>query len=388
LKRTGFFILLPAAAVCLLFCSCFSRNEGGKLEVQETTLTENAVARSFSLHLCEPRLFVIYPSLDALSLNLISVEILSTPLRQNVKDTKYLDRISYSPDIGEDFGRHLFLAAEPFQHILYMDRESEGNAVLKWLSKTDTDETWWIDAFPGLSEPLAAVPEQGGGLQVVLSEGMSLSLYRFQPEGQPLRLATTTLPSGALHPVGRTHIVRQGDDWAFSVYDSHSKRLYLVQPRQGKLGTEAVYTCGAVHYSTVLDNRLYILVFEPAESSITMLERASIWSQSADQRTFAVVPVTLCEGTSSIFLTKYNGQHLFLFNERGIEQGKTNGYQLSLLYLETAGGKYEKLALVEGEESIQDFTALVAADTLYVLYMKTDKLTLLSVSLEKLARTF
>ena len=388
MKRTGPIILLPAAAACLFLFSCISGSEGLKLEIQETAISGNAVGRNFSLHLQEPLLYMIYPSLDALSLNLISAECSSTPLRPKVGETKYLDRISYSPDIGGDFGRHLFLLAEPFQHILYIDRESQENAVLKWLSKTGTDESWWIDAFPGFSEPLAAVPEQEGGLRVVFSEGDSLSLYRFQPEGQPVRLASETLPSGALRQAGRTHLLRQGDEWAFSVYDDHSKRLYLVHPGQDKLGIEAAYTSAAVHYSTILDGRLYILVYEPAESTITMLERASIWSQSADQRSFEVSPVTLCEGTSSVFLTNYHSRHLFVFDERDIDQPDKKGYRLSLLYPESAGEKYEKLTLVEGEEMFQEFTALRAADNLYILYMRADKLTLLSVSLDKLAGAF
>jgi hypothetical protein len=386
LKRTAASILPLVIATCLLLCSCFSESEEPKLEIEETTVSDHSVGLNFSMHLREKQLYMIYPSLDALSLNLISTEVLLDPLRPALADTKYLDRISYSPDIGESFGRHLFLADDRFYNVLYVDRESQENSVLKWLSKTGTEETWWIDAFPGLTEPLAAVPEQEGSLQVVVSEGSSLSLYRLQPGGQPLQLASTVLASGPLQPMGRTYVVRQGDAWACSVYDDRSKRLYLIHPGEGSLRIEAVYAAAEVHYSTILDDRLYILLFEPAESAISLLERALIWDREADQRVFAVLPVTLCDGTSSVFLTTYNGQHLFLFNERVIDQRETNSYQLSLLYPESGGGEYEKLALVEGDTNIEGFTALADADTLYVLFLRADRLTLLSVSLQKLAR--
>lgn len=327
--------------MCLLLCSCFSGSEQLELEIQETTISDHPVGLDFSMHLWDPQLYMVYPSLDALSLNLISAEVFRRPLHPTLEDTKYLDRISYSPDIGTDFGRHLFLADDRFFHILYMDREGPENSVLKWLSKTGTEDSWWIDAFPGLTEPLAAVPEKEGNLQVVVSGGTSLSLYRLQPEGQPLRLASTAWSSGALQPAGKPHVVLQGDAWAFSVYDVHSQRLYLIHPRQGIFGIEPIYSSGAVHYSTVLDNRLCILLFDPAESTITLLERALIWTQEADRRSFEVLPVTLCEGTSSVFLTTYEGQQLFLFNEREIDRRGKNNYQLSLLYPEPSGEKYK-----------------------------------------------
>jgi len=220
----------------------------------------------------------------------------------------------------------------------------------------------------------------------VVFEGTSLSLYRLQPEGQPLQLAAAPAPAGAFHQVGRTHIVRQGDYWAFSAYDGRSKRLYFIHPGQDTLTIEAVYTSGEVHYSTIIDDRLYILLYEAATSTIALLDRALNPDQTADQRSFEVQPVTLCEGTSSLFLTTYYGRHLFLFNERVVDQREENSYQLSLLYPEAAGGEYEKLALVKGDANIQGFTALKAGDTLYVLYLREDTLTLLAVSLEKLAR--
>ncbi len=385
MKRTAASILPPVIAACLLLCSCFSDPQKLKLEIEEQTVTDQSVGLNFSMHLRDGQLNMIYPSLDALSLNLVSGQVLPAPLRPALADTKYLDRISYSPDIGESFGRHLFLADDRFLNVLYVDQEIQENSVLKWLRKTGTEETWWIDAFPGMNEPLAAVPEQEGNLQVVVPEGNSLALYRLRPGGQPLQLASTVLPSGPLQPVGRTWVVRQRDAWACSVYDNRSKRLYLIHPGADSLGIEAVYAAAEVHYSTILDDRLNVLLFDPAESTITLLERGSIWDREADRRAFEVLPVTLCEGTSSVFLTDYNGQHLFLFNERVIDQRQTNGYQLSMLYPEP-GGEYEKLALVEGDTNIQGFTALADADTLYVLYLRAEKLSLLSVSLRKLVR--
>jgi hypothetical protein len=387
LKRASVLMRLAATALCFVLGSCSAGLKEKTLETKETAISEQAVGSNFSLDVQDSHLYMIYPSLDALSLNLVSADISAGSLQPTLEETKYLDRISYSPDIGEDFGKHLFAVSDPFYHILYVDRESEEDSVLKWLSKTGEDESWWIDAYPGLPDPLAGVPEQQGNLEVVLSEGGSLTLYRLHTTSQPAALATASPSSGALVPKGENWVVRQGDEWAFSVYDDRSQRLYLVHPSRDTLKIEPVYASGQVHYTTLMDDRLCILVFDAAESTITMLERASIWPQAADQRAFEVLPVTLCEGTTSVFTTSYRGEHLFLFNERITEAKEPVNYQLSLLYPESAGGKYEKTSLATGQAPIQGFRALLAGDTLYVLYLKTDRLALLTVSLQTLGRS-
>ena len=190
----------------MLLGSCLPGSDEKKIEILEATISDQAVGPNFSLHVQDNQLYMIYPSLDALSLNLSFAEILPESLQPTPEQTKYLDRISYSPDIGETFGKHLFLVSDPYYHILYVDQESQDNSVLKWLSKTDEDESWWIDAFPGLTDPLAAGPEPEGNLEVVFSEGRNLSLYRLHATAQPELIATTSLPSGArrtVEPVSR-----------------------------------------------------------------------------------------------------------------------------------------------------------------------------------------
>ena len=104
-------VLMPLITACLLLSSCQPRSPGKKLEVREIAISDHSVGVNFSMQLEDERLNIIYPSVDALSLNLISAELVPEPLLPAVKETNYLDRISYSPDIDESFGRHVFLAA-------------------------------------------------------------------------------------------------------------------------------------------------------------------------------------------------------------------------------------------------------------------------------------
>jgi hypothetical protein len=383
-------IIASAAAgitvICLLLCSCFSESEHTRPPIHEVTISDRSTGINTSIHRIDDRLYVIYPSLDALSLNLLIADIAKDPLRPAVNSTTYLDRISYSPDIDETFGRHLFLAGERLRHILYIDRESEENSVLKWLSKTEEEDTWWIDALPRLANPLAAIPEEGNTLQAVVAEGSSLSLYRLGRASEPTPLGTTKLTSGRFRPLGDVSMMREGDFWAFTAYDGQSRRLYLVYPAKETMCVEPVHTAGEVHHSTLSKGRLRVLLFAPGEFTITLLERPLVRSEPADQQPFDVHPVTLCEGTSSVFLTTYHGQDLFLFNERTTDQENKRSHQLSLLYPDSADEKYEKLALFRGDPAIRGFHALRVDDVLYVLYLRGDALTLLTLSLSELAR--
>jgi hypothetical protein len=338
------------------------------------------------MHIEDTEMTMIYPAVNALSLNLISATLVPDPFRPTVTDTKYLDRISYSPDIDETFGRHLFVADDRYQHILYPDREAEENTVLKWLSKTRADESWWIDAFPDLAEPLTAVPRADGALEVLFTEGSSLSLYRLPPGGQPAQLASTAQTALPVLVKGTAYAVGQGDTRAYSVYDDLSKRLYLIHPQQGALQIEPVYASAEVHHTTTLGDRLSILLFDPGESTIFLLQRPHLWDEAAENRIFDVLPVTLCEGTSSVFLADHRGQHLILFDERIIGNREKTTHQLSLLYPGPAGTGYGKTVLAEGEEAIQGVKAQHVGDVLYILILRSGELTLQTVRLEGLIR--
>jgi hypothetical protein len=90
--------------------------------------------------------------------------------------------------------------------------------------------------------------------------------------------------------------------------------------------------------------------------------------------------VTLCEGTTSVFLAFHEDRRFFLFNERTTDQEDNRSYQLSLLYPATNGSQYRKVSLATGDAEIERFRALQAGDCLYVLYLQ-DELRLLSLSL-------
>lgn len=377
-------ILLLITVTCLLLCSCFSGTENKTVTVQEIPISNNAAGRNYSLHLSSNRLYMIYPSTAALSLTLVTAEISGRPQHPLVGEPTHLDRISYSPDIEPNFGRHLFLADDRLRHILYIDRESEESSVLKWLSKSDVDDTWWIDAFQGVQEPLLAVAEDDGALQALVIRNGIASFYRFSREGQPQQLSTASLASSRFEAQGDISVVEWENYTALTVFDAYTSRLYLIKPRDNEITSEAIYSTGGVHFATILENHLLVLVFEPAESTITLLSRKLPSPKGTDPRPFEVLPVTRCEGTTSVFLADHAGKRLYLFNERTYDKTDKGMYTLSLLYPHASDSKYEKTTVVEGDVRIDDFKALKAGDFLYVLLRRQDRLMLLSVSLADL----
>lgn len=385
-------MVLTFAATWLF--SCFPGSEAPLPPTQEITITESRVGTNFSLHQNNDRFYIVYPTLNALSLNFVNLMNAANPAEAKgaadpcslvVRHTTYLDRISYTPEIDINFGRHLFLTNGSTRHILYTDLENEGNLVLKWLSRTDDDDAWWIDSLPGLKYPLIGRLDEDGEIRAVVAEDGVLSLYILNKERDFQRISTTVFPSGDFLAQGDLSVIQHGDFWAFTAYDGSSKRLYLVHMKDHEIAAQAVYTAGEIHYSTIINGRLLILIYEPLESTITLLETELIRDHALERTSFDAIPVTLCEGTTSVFLAFHQDRRFFLFNERTVDHEDKRSYQLSLLYPTTKGSQYRKVPLVTGDVNIERFRALQVGDCLYVLYLQ-DKLRLLSLSLADISK--
>jgi len=382
--------ILTFAATCLTLISCFPASKAPLPSTQEITVAESSVGANFSLHLDNDRFYIIYPALNALSLNFVDFvfdlkNAANKPCSLIVRNTTYLDRISYTPEIDINFGRHLFLSGGSIRHLFYADLENEGNLVLKWLSRADDEDSWSIDSLPGLGYPLIGRLGTDGEIQVVVAEGGTLSLYRLNEERDLKRISTTVFPSGDFLAQGDIFGVQQDDFWAFTAYDGSSKRLYLVHVKDNEITAQAVYAAGKIHYSTIANGRLLILIFEPLESTITLLETELTGDCALEQKSFDVIPVTLCEGTTSVFLASYEGRRFFLFNERTADQEDKRSYQLSLLYPAARESKYRKVSLATGDAGIERFRALQVGDCLHVLY-RQEELRLLSLSLADISK--
>ncbi len=373
--------------LCLLLAACSKTQSSIVPAICDIAVTEDQTGLNFSLQQIDKTLFLVYPDLSSLSLNLVTVRFdARQPDRLDLGETSYLDRISDTPEVEEDFGFHLFFAGSAQQQILYVDREEEDRKVLKWLTKKSPQQPWWIDALPDLGRPVAGWSTEGKDLELFFLQDRSLNLYRLSEEHNPQLIGGPVRFDGPFVPAGEVSTIHDGGFRAFTAYDTQSRRLYLIS-RQGEgIRWEAIYPHGEAHCSRVVDSRLLILVYEPAGSTLTLLERPPKDGEFAKDGAFTAVPVTLCEGTTCVFLAVHQGRLYYLFNERSSEGTEAEGFSLSILYPSrtSKGWRYEKARLVEGEAPIRAFRVHQIDDRLYIAYLR-DSLRLLSFSLAGLA---
>jgi len=364
--------------------SCSSESADFFPNLHEYRITEKQSGFNFTIQSTGERLFVTYPDLSTLSLNLVPVDILdqeTDPCSLKVDATSFLDRISDTPEIDRGFGAHLLFVDSGGQNIVYSDRESEGSELFKWLSRAKSEETWWIAALTGLGKPLIGRKLGEKRLELVLQRSGSLYLYRLEGEDDPQQIAGPLISATAYVPAGAVSELRQGEYWACTAYDSDSQRLYLVRLGEQKASADPLYSSGEVHHSLIAEDRLLILLYEPESSSLLLLEKP-LSAAAEDGAGFEVVPVTVCAGTTSVFLAVVGSKRYFLFNERIAAAESENAYRLALLCPKATnkGVRYDKVDLLESPVQIRRFQALQIGRCLYIACLQ-DGIRLLSFAL-------
>ena len=269
-------------------------------------------------------LFVTYPDLGALSLNLVRLSLPDPESNEGpqvsgprVEQTTYLDRISETPEIDERFGLGALVFWQGLLNVFYADQEREGPPVLKWVSGPSPDGRWWIDILPFSGQPLAALPV-----------GEDVELYLLQ-EGaivrRSLRSAGTEELLNPCLPAGEIFSLVTEKRRGITVFDRSSQRLYALLHGSSGTETTAIYTAGAVHHSLMRGDQLKVLLFSPQESTLLLLE------EREDSGGFVPTPVTLCEGTTAVFLGYRSDRPFFLYTERAVDREGESHHLLSLL---------------------------------------------------------
>jgi hypothetical protein len=390
--------VLLLAALALWACARPSSIAGPA--VGGITVTQKPVGRSFRLAVAPGAasvspvegstatglLQVLYPDVESLSLHLRELPL---PAGAGEGKTWYLDRISYTPELDVRFGDSALLWLSGECHIFYTDRETGDRYLLKWVHRRAAEDAFWADVLPYEGRLLGAWVPDGKTIELLLLQQQGLVL---QPvgNGSPAREVLRPFEPGS------DICYLEGPAFqGFTAYDSLSRRLYLFRRDGGAVVAEALYPHGEVHFSCLAGEEQLILVYDSARSTLLQLQR-----RATDTR-FEVVPVTLCEGTRSVYLGTWNGQSFYLFDEREISPRETAHFQLSLLFpssggvASTASGpelegsqagnpiRYEKITLLESPEPFQRFRALQSGDSLYVLY-EQEGLNLLTLPLGRL----
>ncbi|MBN1834812.1 MAG: hypothetical protein JW820_03115 [Spirochaetales bacterium] len=353
-------------------------------EIRE--ISSAAVGKNLRVLRSDGWVYLTYPDLATLSLNLVRLSCPSPAASDGdpdrplpaadlrVEGTTYLDRISETPEIGEGFGAAPLAVREGLLNLFYSDREREGAPVLKWVSGVPHEDRWWIDILPYPGEPLAVVASEQGDLELYLLSDQALVRRSVVREDVQELLRPCA-------PAPEVCVLQSPQRSGITVFDRASQRLYAVlRGPEGADRAEPVYTAGEAHHAIVHDGLLCVLVFVPGESSLLLLEE----KPASNPRAFAATPVTLCEGTTSVFLGYWEGRPFFLYNQRVVDREGSPVYQLTLLSAtrtEAGESAYRPTAVLELPEPVRRFVVSPAGSRLYVFFVQ-DTLKMLSLDLE------
>jgi hypothetical protein len=290
--------------------------------------------------------FLSYVDRDSRSLVLAAVDGSSPPA--------YLDRITDLPEqdpLAPIAGAHLLFAAGDELHLLYLDRQSEESLVLKYVRRSLSAGTTWLDLLPGSGRPLAAFPS-AEGLEVFLERDQTL--LREGPRPQTVRTP--------FRSEGQAHLFAAEGLRGFTVYDGQAHRLLLFLLRGREVESLEVARFGQAQDSAVDEQgRLQILTYDPRSFRILLYRTEDPASG------FQVQPVTLSRGTTSVALVRLPGGQGFLFNE--ISARQHSRYQVSLLSFLPAEG-YQKTVLYRSDHPVIALRAVPAGEALYVALLQ------------------
>ena len=334
--------LLPATLL-LALAAC---RPAGVRELDCPVVLETPIAPLPGYFCLDPAApFLSYVDRDSRSLVLAAVDGSSPPA--------YLDRITDLPEQDPLAGAHLLFAAGDELHLLYLDRQSEESLLLKYVRKSLSAGTTWLDLLPGSGRPLAAFPS-AAGLEVFLERDQTL--FREGPRPQTVR---TPFRSEGQASLFATEGLR-----GFTVYDGQTHRLLLFHLRGQEVESLEVARFGQAQDSAVDgQGRLQILTYDPRSFRILLYRTEDLASG------FQVQPVTLARGTSSLALVRLPGGQGFLFNEISARQHPR--YQVSLLHFLPAEG-YQKTVLYRSEYPVTALRAMPASEALYVALLQED----------------
>jgi hypothetical protein len=362
-------IFLSLAAGLLLGQSACSAGGGNRrtrddltLEITLQELCQESIRSQFSMQTVGDDLHILFPERDTLSLKLLVLDAVDGYRLQD-DSAFYLGRISYTPDVDAYFGEHFYHAVKDRQELYFYDRRSETKTVLKHISRTTPADSWWIEILSEAGRLTAAL-ERKGEMDLFVNAGDAL-LVLPSARGEPA--------VSVLEPfrAGEAARVLSGSAAAgFTVYDELSRQLYRIRLQDDAYSAVPLLAGGSVHHAALRDGeKLDILTYDPDNSELLLFEEDLPGE-------FNETAVTLCRGTTSVFLFSVNGRRMFAYNEMTLDRKGNTVFRLSLLY--PAAGKYVSKVLFEDSQPVQRFQAAFLNGCLNVAFVQ-ESLRLLSV---------
>ncbi len=319
----------------------------------------------------------VFADRDTTSLRVVEVPV-AADLPAVAPAPVFVDRIDIAPPLGAAFGLHAAASVGRGLRLLYLDREREDRQLLKSVSREaartpgDPPPGWRLELVEPYGQPVAVLQRPDGkpldvwATGALLARGAGSADLRLLPAIQPREPGLPIAPAGGGPPTG------------FSVWDDAAGVLYATRFFSDVPMAEAIAGGGPVHaMAEAPDGTLGIVTWDAASRRILLRERAPAAAA------FRTTTVTVCDGTSGLFLAWTTAGWLFVYDEVKPARPGRWVWELVVLSPEPKGvgrPRYRRGVLSSGPSPVTGLRAVIAERSLFVLEMR-DVLRLLKTAL-------
>jgi hypothetical protein len=349
---------LPVLFSLLFGCGAMTGGPAARPEI--LVIGEGVPGKYLSLAASPTTLFAVFPDKESTTLKTFLLP-LGARLPSAPPATTVLDKIDVAPPLSPAFGEHVLAVTGSRVEVLYTVRHNEDHSVLK-LAYRDLDAVQWkLDIIDPPGDPVAIL--QGDSSPLGLFWASDVLLSRTFPSGN-----AASIQQAPFRLLGRPSTFSPE---GFTAFDGASQRLMALTLGESGAALRSVPGASAIQ-SSLLDpgGKLAVLTWDAHGRRLLLLE------ETPGHPGFRRTTVTLCDGTGTVALLPPHRRpgFLFLFDEIRRSGAGLTGHQLSLLFPgPVLGGlvsRYEKSVVLSGPLPIESFTAIEAADALYVLALQ------------------
>ena len=155
----------------LVLGGCSARGPFARVSPESLLLSRGPSAPFLSLAELSGTLYAVYADRATTTLDLVEVPVgphlpLAAPAPQ------VIDKVDTAAPLSSTFGEHVLSANGGTVAVMYLDRETDVKNVLKLATRSTGEQQWNLEILEPAGDPLALVPNEGGGFDAAWSPGL------------------------------------------------------------------------------------------------------------------------------------------------------------------------------------------------------------------------
>ena len=354
--------LATLAVLALVLGGCSARGPFARVVPESLLLSHGPTGAYLSLAELSGTLYAVYADPATTTLDLDEVPV-GPHLPPAAPAPQVIDKVDTAAPLSPTFGEHVLSADGRTIAVMYLDRETDVKNVLKLATRSTGEQQWNLQILEPAGDPLALVPNEGGGFDAAWSSG----LLSYRPVRQQ---ETTGVPALPFQVQGRPSPDGAG---GFTAFDSLTSSLLFLRWTGSGFKTQGIDRGTPVQASRRSPSgRLKVVTWDPGRRRIILHQ------ETGTEGRFSISTVTLCDGTKQVALLPGGSESSIavVFDETHPAGAGRTDYQVSLIapgsLLGGWGGRYRKAVVTSGESPIDGLAAVRTPGALYVLVSQGD----------------